>query len=288
MHIEDLKRWHWIIISLVVGFLLAAVYSSTAIEGGGGERRTIGVADFLFRMNQKFPDKDSKLIPMFRNVRVYPPIENKQVVTLEELVVTTDMKTRKRTGQYQARQFVAEIPFALANRNPRTPTWTIQDELNQRKMPFTYAAWASSTYIYPIAIGGSFLLIGVIWPSVLYRMQTAGLGHVAKEKDEKADLWKARPSKPEPTRAAPTGPTREDMEQLAAVTASYERSVGDATISNAAHESKVGVAAIAAATARKWETSAVEEVKAAEKPAEEHEYGGEFYPVDRGAKKKSD
>jgi hypothetical protein len=225
---------------------------------------------------------------MFRSVRVFPPVDNKQVVTLEELAVTTETSTRRRTGQYQARQFIAEIPFSLSNRAPRSATWTIQDELTRGKMPFTYAAWAAPSYIYPICIGGSFVLIGLLWPTLLLRLQTAGLGQARGEEEEKVDLSKFRPSKPAAARPVPTGPTRQDMEQLAAVTAQYERSVGDATISGAARESKAGGAAASAGTARKWETAAAEETKSTDKPAEEHDYGGEFYPVDRGVKKKSE
>ncbi|HRK31395.1 MAG TPA: hypothetical protein PLD59_09975 [Tepidisphaeraceae bacterium] len=294
MHIEDLKRWHWVVISLVVGLLMSSVYASFASEGGGIDGRTVGPQDFLRRLGQTTKDAKGNDLPIFRNVRVYPPLEKKQVVTMEELVINIDRQTRARTGEYQQRQMVAEIPFVLNRRSPpQDLNYSIVDELAARqkrnaKIEYTYVAWAGKAWVYAICTGGSFLLIGVIWPTVLAFLQGAGFGPAAKPRsDDRWDLSKSPSSKPSPVKATVRGPTQQDIEQLAEVTGQYERSVGSMHIAPARAPAG-GAASVASASQpeRKWETGPVETVQIAETPKEEHEYGGEFYPVDRGAKKK--
>jgi len=294
MHIEDLKRWHWLLISVVIGLALSMVYSSTAAEGGGGERRTIGPQEFLGRFGQTTKDKSGADLPIFRNVKVYPPVEAKQVVTMDELIIAFDRTTRARSGEYQQRQFVAEIPFVVNRRAaPKDANFTIIDELNQRKsrnakLTFTYVAWASKPWVYAICTGGSVLLIGLIWPTLLATLQGAGFAAPKRAKDPHAfDLSQVRSYKPEPARVQASGPTAQDMQQLAAVTSQYERSVGGMKIASgepAMQGSQSGAAVVE--SARKWETAPVEPTTITQQQQEQHEYGGEFYPVDRGAKKK--
>jgi hypothetical protein len=288
VQIEDLKRWHWVVISLVIGVVLSSLYASTAAEGGPGERRTIGPGEFLARLGQTTRDKSGQDLPLIRNVRVFPAVEGKQVVTLEEMVINVERDTRVRTGEYQPRQFVAEIPFALAGRRVSSEGWTIVDELNQlnRRFEFTYVAWASQPAVYAIGVGGSFLLIGILWPTLLQRLQSAGLGAAPKaERATDLSIVRSRPSAP--ARTAPTGPTAQDLEQLAEVTSQYERNVAD--FASRAPAENVGGAADATAASsgdRKWDAAPLEQTTSAEARPQEHDYRGEFYPVDRVSKKK--
>lgn len=289
MHIEDLKRWHWIVISLVVGAVLSWVYSSSLAEGGAANSRTIGPSDFLSRAKTTTRDQNNQVMPYFRNVRVYPPLEAKQVVTLEELQVTVDRATKKRSYEYQPRQFIAEIPFAFTNRQPEKPNWTILDELNKRKIDHSYAAWASKPMVFGIGMGGSFVLIGLIWPTIQNRLQRAGLGPPVKEKKQEIDLSKVKSGRSAPTKAEQaiaTGPTQADLEQLEAVNAQYERNVGGMTVAAAGNAGAKSGSAVMESPARKWDAAPTEPATgAAPNPPEDHDYRGEFYPVDRGPKK---
>ncbi|MCS7033615.1 MAG: hypothetical protein NZ561_06420 [Phycisphaerae bacterium] len=286
MHVEDLKRWHWIAISLIVGVVLSSIYASAAVEGGPGERRSIGPGEFLRKLNLTTRDKNNQPVPLIRNIRVYPPVEGKQVVTLEELVITVDPATNARSGEYQPRQFVAEIPFRLAMRRNTPDSWTIRNELDQRKVSYQYVAWASKPMVYALGVGGSVLVIGILWPTLLNYLQARGYGHAPRSREETVDLRKVRPSREPPARPAVAhGPSAADLTQLAAVTAQYEKKVADMLASEAVPETKPTTGPVQPA-ARKWDAVAPEEPKIVEPPKEEHEYSGEYYPVDRGVKRK--
>ena len=119
MHIEDLKRWHWIALSILVGLALSWMYSSTAADGGAGDSRTIGPGDFLRLAGQTDRGDDKVWRPMIRNVTIYPAVTRRiegrevvnQVVNLEELVVTVDRAAKTRSQIYEPRQFVAEVDY---------------------------------------------------------------------------------------------------------------------------------------------------------------------------------
>lgn len=293
MHVEDLKRWHWIAISLVVGLGLAYAYSGIAADGGPGSRRTIGPGEFFRQLGRVATDKSGERLPLVRNIRVYPPVEGKNLVTLEELVITTDRTTGARTGEYQPRQFVAEIPFTLNRQTPPGDQWTIRDELARRQrtnpaITYRYVATAAPTYVYGIAVGASFLLIGVIWPTLLGRLQQRGYGAPARAPAgdaDKYDLSKARSGSgrkaPPPTKK---GPTQADLDQLRQVTARYEQNVAGMTAGVASSPSPAGatVAEASKSTAqRSWDAKPLEEVKPQTLAADddEVEVKGEYYPV---------
>lgn len=284
MHIEDLKRWHWMLISLVVGLALAYVYSGLAAEGGPSNRRTIAPGEVINRIGWSTKVKSGQDMPIIRNLRIYPPVENKNLVTLEEFIVSTDRATGQRTGEYQERQFVAEIPFVLGRGKPPTETWTIRDELAKRqernkKIEFTYVSLAATPWVYAVCMTASFLLIGVIWPTVQNRLQGAGYGAPPRQKQETISLSKSRPSKPSVSTPMKKGPTQADLDQLDAVTARYQQNVAGMA-SASAGESKSGLAVAEPPKQRKWETGPLE-VKEAPKPTEEDEVEvkGEYYPV---------
>lgn len=281
------------LISLVVGLALAYVYSGLAAEGGPSNRRTIAPGEVLNRVGWTMKGKAGQDMPAIRNLRIYPPVENKNLVTLEEFIVTTDRATGQRAGEYQERQFVAEIPFVLGRGKAPSETWTIRDELAKRqernkKIEFTYVTLAATPYVYAVCVTASFLLIGVIWPTLQFRLQSAGYGAPPREEKPAAPKWAAKPSAVPSAPVVKKGPTQADLDQLESITARYQQSVGGmATVSGgggggASGDSQSGtaVAEPPKQAQRKWETGPLE-VKEAPKPAEEDdvEVKGEYYPV---------
>lgn len=299
MHVEDLKRWHWIAISLVIGLGLAYVYSGVAAEGGPSTRRTMGPGEFFRQVGRVAKDKAGETLPMVRNVRIYPPVEGKNLVTLEELIITTDRATGARSAEYQPRQFVAEIPFTLTRQAPQNPNWTVRDELERRQktnpaVQFRYVAVAAAPYVYGICLAGSFMLIGVIWPTLLGRLQYGGYGappRTAAERaaDDKYNLSKARSGSAHTAApAAKKGPSQADLDQLHAVTARYQQNVAGmaAAGGGASSQTHSGLAVAeppkSAAAQRNWDAKPAEPIApAARRPEDEDEVEvkGEYYPV---------
>ena len=77
MHVQDLKRWHWVVIALVVGVALSYVWSSVEWDEN---LPTIGQRDFEAGLTIKFPQAGH-----LENVTVMPPEEGKYKVVAEQV-----------------------------------------------------------------------------------------------------------------------------------------------------------------------------------------------------------
>src|SRR5688572_11908888 len=77
MHVQDLKRWHWAVIALVVGLALSYVWSSVEWDEN---LPTIGQRDFETGLTTPFPREKH-----LANVTVMPPQEGKYKVVAEQV-----------------------------------------------------------------------------------------------------------------------------------------------------------------------------------------------------------
>ncbi len=70
MSIESLKRWHWALIGLILGLLIAWSQIQIGVDGmfAAGERKTIGQLDFERGLRQP-PIRN---YPIIKNLIVYP------------------------------------------------------------------------------------------------------------------------------------------------------------------------------------------------------------------------
>jgi hypothetical protein len=133
-----------------------------------------------------------------------------------------------------------------------------------------YAWWETQNNVYPIAIGGSFLVVGLIWPAFLSVMVKGGLGKKrAREPERKYQIG----PEPVPVKA---GVTAGDMQKLrdleASLTASLKSGDAPAAVAASAEPEEKLVIKKLDGTAEPVATPVVEE--------EEKDFsGGEFYPV---------
>jgi hypothetical protein len=148
---------------------------------------------------------------------------------------------------------------------------------------FRYTWWESANHAFAIWMTGSFLLVGVIWPTLLQVMVKGGLG---RTKPEEFDLSRYKPAPVSPGIAKPTkAVTKDDMQQLREMEESLEASLrASAQAGGPAAEPQTQPAAPAIKVLAGAEPAAV----LPQAPEEPKEYQGEFYPVVRPVEKKTD
>ena len=141
---------------------------------------------------------------------------------------------------------------------------------------YHYAWWKEPKKASVLYMGGSFLIVGVIWPAMMFVLTNAGLG---KRRAEPAyDLSRFGKGKPElkPRPVAVHGMTSEDEDRLKAIEDAVAASLAKAdTEDRQRADDEDGPAPIRELSNRPLEP----ETAVGEKEEESMEYKGEFYPV---------
>ncbi len=293
--VEDMKWWHWVVVSVVVGTALA--YINANMRDLPPTYASMDTTDFE-RNLIKSPVGPNRQ-PWITNVMIYPPAPFqygdgtvlKQVVTFNCLVVPED---HPKDAGVQSFTMVAPIPYeaaprwavgaygdraypgamiylakrgdtlasvtkdhygkdtpegedAIINANellrtapsrgmirfrpffmyfvPYNPALnrTVVDFLNDASkegIQVTYhtAWWEAPQYVYEAWIGGSVLVIGIIWPGLLLAMKKGGLGRVHTAT---YDLSRFKPAK------ATSGSGSEPVKEAVGITAAGIQQVHD-------------------------------------------------------------
>ena len=276
MHVEDLKRWHWILIALGVGLALSWTWSNVEWDEN---LPTVGQRDFEAGLRAPYPNAGHLV-----NVTVMPPMEGKYKV------VAGQMRNSKTPRLMDVRPvaYMADTPYKAGQwrgegdefKNVREYLATLKRDNPDLDISYRYAWWRETWAIYVLWTGACLLLIGGVWPSVISLMVGAGLGFHKEEKGPEYDLDRFK-SEPTAAAAANTGPTQAELDHLHQLEDELERRL---------EAERLGVPMPSdeqmteAAEIRKLDAAPLEPA-AAPQAGEEHEFKGEFYPVDRGAKK---
>ncbi|MGE5612168.1 MAG: hypothetical protein ACM359_23170, partial [Bacillota bacterium] len=236
-----MKRWHWVVIALILGFTMGKVrqmYTDDIIADFGNTMNS----PRQFELGLLAAEKGK---PFFKDLIVYPDpaprnkirnyyivagkyyggrpevhsdgnayavwrpycIREQDYVTKDGVYVPTlDLRTLSRPG---GPDYVAKFK-AL-------PKPTILDFLKimreARGVNFKYAWWAESQNAILLWMGGSLLLVGIIWPSIIYLLAFGSLTQPPQEDD--IDLSQLKSVSTAPTApVAPTGPSQKDLDQL--------------------------------------------------------------------------
>lgn len=272
MHIEDIKRWHWVAVSIVVGLALSWVWSNVDYQEN---LPTLGQRDFeAGLMTEEFADRS------LLGITIMPPsTEGKYKVIAHQL------RDRGVAGEMSKQRvaFVAETPYKAGlwrgaeEEYPNVLEYLKQVKEGNPNVKFRYAWWQERWAIYLLWTGASVLLIGGVWPSIVSLMVGAGLGFHKKEEGPEYDLSRFKGEKEKEKPAA----TAADMQHLHELEDELEKKLAAQRAGMPIPDDE----SEEAAAVRKLEGGPLEAV-ASDKPPEDHEYKGEFYPVDRGAKKK--
>jgi hypothetical protein len=164
MSVAALKRWHWLLISIVVGIALAYANHITSADFpayGDSLRRQ---SSFEASLGQMIGSD-----PRFKDLVV-------QRCRVPKLGDVDFVYGRYCTGQvekdgayhYRPKYFVAPVPYRPTGEIPTTPTHdfrSIREFLTSINVPYTHAWWRS----YPTAtwLTASVALIGLIWPTLI-------------------------------------------------------------------------------------------------------------------------
>ena len=274
MHVQDLKRWHWVAISLVVGLLLSWVWSSVEWDEN---LPTIGQRDFEAGLLINYPQAGH-----LNNVTVMPPQEGKYKIVAEQV------RNTKTPGVIDLRPvaYMADTPYKAGQwRGEGEPHDTVLKYLESVKSAnastsFKYAWYRETWAIFLLWTGASLLLIGGVWPSIISLMVGAGLGFQKEDQGPEYDLNRFK-AEADAKKAAGHEPTPAEIAHLQELEAELEKKLAAQRAGLPIPEDEEEKAA----AVRKLDGGTLQPL-APEKPPEEHEYKGEFYPVDRGAKKK--
>ena len=224
MRLERVRHWQWMLISVVVGLALA--YARRLDQDALPSRLGEGVADrqwFEREVQRRVKLADGSTIPAFSRLKVYP-------LTVEErggrrrVHVVGGMYLAKaepgagkgagngagRAGKLRPYFFIAPVPFqSLADeraRKPVHPSATVRtylDTLAGKGVTYSYAWWADVRYATAAWVGGSFVLIGLLWPTAVNLLAYGTFRAPVEEKG--VSLWRVKSSTPVPAPTAAAG-----------------------------------------------------------------------------------
>jgi hypothetical protein len=301
MRIEDFKRWQWCVIGLIVGSLVAAL----SLWAGPGEatdtHNNTGGPQVLEEHLLAKTDPSRRKVAGVRNFKLHPPIDmplpgnpngTADFVSYEVLLrrpkdpVKCDVVTRQMmlhltnhkksalgdlTGM-TARDYLAKL---------KDYTDKINKEHPGAVFTFTYRyGWLETPRgafsVYPAA---GFVLIGLIWPSILGLLVQAGYG---RSGDDEFDLSKYK-NRTEGAAKKKAGLTHADAEELARLEAELEAKLKAGEVGATASVGDGPAPAADKPAIRVLEAAPLEQPKAPAKPPEEKGYGadqGDYYPTE--------
>jgi hypothetical protein len=292
MVIAHVKRWHWILISLILGFVTAKVRQ----VGGGAD-----LSAYPHSMNDQARFEAALLertngLPHFKDVVVYPEDVDVGPGPRKRLYVVTGLyyngRPEENNGQLQrvwrSRSFVADVPYRRygPSRTPIETYKTVVDYLDrlhrENGVTYSYCWWRESRWSTAVWIGGSFLVIGLIWPTLVNLL---AFGSLWRPREDKGIDFSTLAGMPAAARPAPAVEA-EDMSDVEEMTLQLEQQLRQSNVENAAVvEPIAGPAPVKQLAATALESPAVEQ------PGQQMEFGAnpdDFYPTERRGKHRSE
>jgi hypothetical protein len=306
MRIEDFKRWQWCVIGLIVGSLVAAVSLWAGPREATDTHNNTGGPQVLEEQLLAKTDPSRRKVAGVRNFKVHPAIDmplpggtvgSAEFVSYEVLLrrpkdpVKCDVVQRQMILQQTThKKSVLGDLKGMAVRDYLAKLKEYTDKVNKEHpgavFTFNYQyGWLETPRgafaVYPAA---GFVLIGLIWPSILGLLVQAGYGRPA---DDEFDLskYKSRVTAAEKKRA---GLTHADAEELARLEAELEAKLKAGEV-GATIASSDGAAAPETPAVRVLEAGPLEQPKAPAKPQQQKGYGadqGDYYPTEVHGKPK--
>src|ERR1700733_7696535 len=110
--VEEMKWWHWMLVSLLVG----AAFAYIQMDSNKGLDRSMSLQIFEQKLLDP-PDKDNG--PIIQNIKVYPTVTTKngttQIVTfkvLDKAAVQKAVKEKKNSADaFEDAAIIADVPY---------------------------------------------------------------------------------------------------------------------------------------------------------------------------------
>ncbi|HEY1683611.1 MAG TPA: hypothetical protein VGG19_02515 [Tepidisphaeraceae bacterium] len=287
MQVDQLKRWHWALIGIIVGLMIA--YVRLGVEPDNPI--SMSPNGFANEVGDDIPNHPGSLI--IKDIVLHPPSDanesaykkSVQIVTFKRAVYDEQLKGYV----YKPAALKVELPFQLRRGSSDSYNGkfidymkALQDENSAIK--FHYAWWEEPRNAYLLWAGGCLVVIGGIWPTIINLMVGAGFGPQKKAEDYDLDRF-GKGKKTDSV--APSGRremTEDERQQLAGLTAKYE---GDLAPNGVVRTAAAVVTSATEQPVKKLESKPLE-IANIEQEKEDKEYKGEFYPVAKAGQKKAD
>ncbi|MDB5354748.1 MAG: hypothetical protein JWN24_1201 [Phycisphaerales bacterium] len=241
MRITDLRQWHWIIISLIVGAGVGYVVEQSGedLSGRHGD---------VLNSQRRFEESLVKLEqgrPCFTDISVHKCMVPDRKGGTKRVCVVAGSYYNGRPQQENGKVgphwhdafFLADIPYKpvtdlarlgkpeLANKFQAIAEPTVLDYLDAlgeaRNVKYTYAWWQGMGLRSCVLF--SFLIIGVVWPTAVNLMV---YGSLRRPKEEKGiDLSKVKAHEEKPAAATVS---EDDLARLGELEAELEKNLAEA------------------------------------------------------------
>jgi len=193
MRVQRVSWGKWIALALAVGTIIAWLHVTM---GQTAVVQTYAQVQFIRALTQQ-PQKSpvtGEVFPYIKSVTVYPAVELVQPyakAASRKAPVTYQLLTAASTKgawQYVPKSTLVDDPIDLGGKGPQPLTTYLAGVAKDRPwVSYRYAFWDEPRWTYTIWVGGSLLLIGIVWPLVLRRLAAAG--YAGQEDDERPSLW---------------------------------------------------------------------------------------------------
>ena len=308
MRIERLKRWQWCIIGVIVGSALASINLAMLPKDEPGNQ-VVGPMVFEEQLRDHV-DPSRRHVYKIENVKIHPPsaIPVPGEREMQTSYITYDLylalKTDPKHAEPLPRQMILEQHTprdksmagsldGLSMRDYLDRVNAAMEKLDKAKHPkattFTYKfAWIETPKgAYPVYGLGGLVVIGLIWPTIIQLLVSAGFGSGTAGDDE-FNLAKYK-SRPEPTKARAVV-SDQDRDQLAQLEAELEAKLKEGALSDTGdvpvRTAKPVAAPVTVLSAGPLEAPK-EEAKARAQPKGYGADQGDYYPTEVHGKKKA-
>jgi hypothetical protein len=308
MQIERIRRWQWCVIGAGLGALVAAVTLASGPREAWDTHNNTGGPQILEKQLLQRTDPSRRKVAGVRNVKLHPAIEmplpgvregNTAFASYEVLLrrdkdpVKCDVVPRVLILEQQthAKSVVGDLKgLTLQDYLAKLKAFT--DKANKEHpgavFTFTYrSSWLETAKgAFTVYTLGGFVLIGLIWPSVLRLLVKAGYGSGAT--DDAFDLSTYKPGRGESAKRRPTV-TQADADELARLEAELEAKLRSGEVGATAASSDDQAATGAGAGGPKkpavpvLDAGPLEVAKDTARPAQPKGFGadqGDYYPTE--------
>jgi hypothetical protein len=186
MAIQNIKRWQWILVSLVVGYALGYIQHLPTENWQKVFGDTIPQRQF-----EEGLTREQSGLRWFRNIVVYRDRVEAGGKNVPVYIVAGDYfngKFETQNGQqvavWRPRCYIAEGPYQpiSGSADPQGMKTVIEYLKGVQGVSYTYAWWRDPRWGIAFWTVGSLLLIGGIWPTVINLLVFGSLFRPAEEK----------------------------------------------------------------------------------------------------------
>lgn len=274
MGLNNWRWWHWLALSIVVGAGLGLAFTSIDLTDTSAMQSTSFV-----NMRNKIERRTDKGDSILTQIRVGPVrLDNKGQKV--QLVTYYERQHNRVTGSWDpVVQYWLATPVPLSPKSPR-PDFGVLDYLKDRSqdiktLDYKYQWWLEPRNIWIFTLGGSVLLVGLLWPLVILKLLVKlGLAEPPSERMGSLAAVKITDDSSELSTGAVV--TADDRQKLDDLNAELAANVAGMTVASSNGDRKHVEEPI-----RLLKGDNVVEVKPMEQDKDPEDFKGEFYPVAR-------